>query len=431
MPCVWSEVASAHATSLEGPETRLNEDYDPRFLPLLKIPRRPWSRRVKARLAFVLLLVAGSVFSCITAFRPPPLAKLDSQTAPIARPLGPAVGCGLNQEKSPDGCRPLAAKAIREEAVRFASRTKGKGREQLQGTLSIPEGLSGPRPAVVLLHGSGPADRDETLVGEVAGQLPKPFKAFAALADLFARNGLVVLRYDKRTCGRCYGPEPAYQWQRFEVDDLLGDARGAVDFLSARPEVDPRRILIAGHSEGAHLAPFVAEGDERVAGLILLAGFCQRWDEELLGQYDRAVALQLSKLDFLDPIFTRLERRKLERCFEKIASGPYVPDEDCIGGHSPQSYVKGYLELSAQLEKTLSRASVPVLVAQGSVDRNSDPLNVERCAAALEGRRAAVYRVPRVGHALTDLLAREDPPRLAPGIAEAIELFLARIQREE
>ena len=111
----------------------------------------------------------------------------------------------------------------------------------LDGTLTIPEG-SGPFPGVVLITGSGPQDRDETMLGH------KPFRV---IADYLARRGVVVLRADDRGTGKSTG-----NFNGATTRDFADDAAGAVRFLRSREFVG--RIGLIGHSEGGLVAPMVA-----------------------------------------------------------------------------------------------------------------------------------------------------------------------------
>lgn len=127
----------------------------------------------------------------------------------------------------------------------------------LGATLTEPVGL-GPFPAVVLVHGSGPQDRDETIGGN---------KVFKDLAEGLASRGIVALRYDKRTF--VYG---AKLGDSISVDDeVVVDAVAAVAALRARPEIDPQRLFVIGHSLGALLAPEIGVRATTVAGVVLLA----------------------------------------------------------------------------------------------------------------------------------------------------------------
>jgi hypothetical protein len=127
----------------------------------------------------------------------------------------------------------------------------------LAGTLAIPEG-SGPHPAVVFLSGSGPQDRDETILEH---------KPFAVLADHLARHGIASLRSDDRGVGGSSGSVLLCT-----QEDFAADALAAVEFLKAIPEIDADRIGLLGHSEGGGVAPLAASRSESVRFLVLLAG---------------------------------------------------------------------------------------------------------------------------------------------------------------
>jgi dienelactone hydrolase len=134
----------------------------------------------------------------------------------------------------------------------------GQGAKALPGTLTVPNG-SGPFPAVVLVHGSGPQDRDETIGAN---------RPFLDLARGLASRGIAVLRYEKRTKAR---PQD-FADGRYTVDDeTTDDAVAAVIALAATPGLDPKRIFVLGHSQGGLMAPRIAARSQKVAGLILLA----------------------------------------------------------------------------------------------------------------------------------------------------------------
>jgi alpha/beta superfamily hydrolase len=111
---------------------------------------------------------------------------------------------------------------------------------------------------VVLVTGSGPQDRDEALLGH---------RPFAVLADHLTRRRIAVLRYDDRGVARSTG-----SFADATSADFAEDARAAVGYLRTRREVAPRKIGIAGHSEGGLIAPMVAVRDPDVSFLVLLAG---------------------------------------------------------------------------------------------------------------------------------------------------------------
>ena len=141
----------------------------------------------------------------------------------------------------------------------------GEAPWQLPGTLTLPENIQGPVPAVVLVHGSGPNDSDES-VGAV-----KPFRD---LAQALSQRGIAVLRYDKRTY--VYGKEiaAAEDFAAFTVEEeTIQDAIAAGNLLRQDSRIDPQRIYLLGHSLGGLLAPRIAaESDGLFAGIILANG---------------------------------------------------------------------------------------------------------------------------------------------------------------
>jgi alpha/beta superfamily hydrolase len=130
------------------------------------------------------------------------------------------------------------------------------GGVELAGTLTLP--ASGkPFPAAVLLSGSGPQDRDEALMGH---------RPFFVLADHLTRLGIAVLRFDDRGVARSTGDFAAATTEDFATDALAG-----LEFLKRRPEIDPARVGLIGHSEGGLIAPMVAARSKDVAFLVLIA----------------------------------------------------------------------------------------------------------------------------------------------------------------
>jgi fermentation-respiration switch protein FrsA (DUF1100 family) len=129
---------------------------------------------------------------------------------------------------------------------------------KLAGTLTMPK-EGGPFPAVVLVTGSGPQDRDETLLGH---------KPFLVLADHLTRKGIAVLRFDDRGVGKSKG-----DFNKATSADFATDAFAAMEYLANRKEIDSKRIGLAGHSEGGLIAPMVAaEHPDKTDFIVMLAG---------------------------------------------------------------------------------------------------------------------------------------------------------------
>lgn len=161
---------------------------------------------------------------------------------------------------------PVRPLPYREEEVSYENKVQG---DTLAGTLTIPPG-KGPFTAVLLITGSGPQDRDESLMGH---------KPFLVLSDWLTRKGIEVLRVDDRGVGKSTGV-----FGTATTADFATDAEAGVAFLKSRPEVNPKKIALIGHSEGGIIAPMVAARNPEVAFIVMLAGSGVPGDQILLEQ---------------------------------------------------------------------------------------------------------------------------------------------------
>lgn len=127
----------------------------------------------------------------------------------------------------------------------------------LDGTLTLPAG-AGPFPAVILISGSGPQNRDEEIFGH---------KPFLVIADHLSRHGIAVLRYDDRGVGKSTG-----QFASATSEDFAGDAWAAWQALGARTDIDRKRIGLLGHSEGGLIAPMLAAAHPEIAFIVMVGG---------------------------------------------------------------------------------------------------------------------------------------------------------------
>jgi dienelactone hydrolase len=149
---------------------------------------------------------------------------------------------------------------------------------QLAGTLTLPKERRGRVPAVVTITGSGQQDRDEFI--PIAGG----YRLFRQVADTLGRRGIAVLRMDDRGFGAS-GGNPMQATSR----DFAGDIAAAVAYLRARPEIDPDRIALVGHSEGGIIAPMLAGEDPRLRAVVLIAGTSRKGRSVLDYQIRRRV----------------------------------------------------------------------------------------------------------------------------------------------
>ncbi len=142
---------------------------------------------------------------------------------------------------------------------------------KLSGTLTLPHG-KGPFPTIVLVSGSGPQDRDETIFGH---------KPFWVLADYFTQKGYAVLRYDDRGTGKSTG-----DFDKATTVDFAQDALAAVHYLQTRKDIQKKKIGIIGHSEGGAIATMLAANEKGIGFVVMLAGPGLSGDQILLQQQE-------------------------------------------------------------------------------------------------------------------------------------------------
>jgi dienelactone hydrolase len=250
--------------------------------------------------------------------------------------------------------------------------TVGEGEWKLSGTLSVPVG-AGPFPAVVLVHGSGPNDRDETVGGA---------KVFKDLAEGLASRGIVVLRYEKRTMQ--YRARIA-SIPKFTVqEETVEDAVLALALVRSLAEVNGQRVFAIGHSLGAYLAPRIAEQDGKLAGIVLLAGNVRPMEDLLVEQ-----------MNYMGIKGDQLDRAKdLQVKVKKLETGD--EDSPALGG-LPVSYwvdLKDYNPAAAA-----KKLAIPMLILQGERDYQVTMTDFALWKAAVGGAKGVVMKsYPALNH---------------------------------
>jgi pimeloyl-ACP methyl ester carboxylesterase len=275
---------------------------------------------------------------------------------------------------------------------------------KLAGSLTVPEG-AGPFPAVVLITGSGPQDRDEFLLGH---------RPFLVLADHLTRRGIAVLRYDDRGVGKSTG-----NFATSTTHEFKRDAAAALAYLRTRAEIDPRRIGLCGHSEGGLIAPMVASETPDVAFIVLMAGSGVTGEEILyrqgalvagsMGADEAALAriLEGQKKLFAemkqDPQGTHLAEtlKELVDGIEseqerKVAEQTLKGQTEAI--NSP--WFRTFLVLDPRI--ALKQVACPILAINGEKDVQVDPAqNLPEIAAALQAggnRDVTIRELPGLNH---------------------------------
>jgi dienelactone hydrolase len=290
--------------------------------------------------------------------------------------------------------------------------TVGSDKWKLGGTLTIPS-AKGRVPGIVLVHGPGPNDRDESIFAT---------RIFADLAEGLASRGYAVLRYDKRT--KVYGDDMSEASYTI-TEETVEDAVRAVALLRKQPEVDPNRIYVLGHSLGGYASPRIAARDRKLAGLILLAGLARPVEDASFEQNDYLVHLkgEPSRNDE-----ARLEQLKAE--VEKVKRlGPKGDDSPVLLGLPKEWFMdlKGY-DPGAQAKSL----GIPMLVLQGERDFQVTMKDFALWKSALTGRNDVAFHSYA---ALNDLFIAgtgkgspaeyHNPGNVAPQVVDDIASWLA------
>ena len=255
----------------------------------------------------------------------------------------------------------------------------------LAGTVSKPARSTAERlPAVVLVGGSGPTDRDGLVVGiAILGQIA------GALADA----GYMVIRYDKRGIGQSGG-----RAESASLADYAEDVRAAIKLLADRKDVDPKRIAVVGHSEGGLVALIAAAKEKKIAAVGLVATPGMTGADVVLAQQKRL--LDRTKMTPEEKQAKVDEQKKIH---EAVISGKgldYLPPNVRRSVDNPE--FQGIL--MSDPAKLVPQVRQPLLIVQGALDTQVEPQNADLLDALARKRKNAtpveVVKVPGINHLL-------------------------------
>jgi dienelactone hydrolase len=290
---------------------------------------------------------------------------------------------------APSSSSPSSSPASYVNRAAFAETavTVGSAPWALPGTLSLPNG-PGLFPAVVLVQGSGPSDRDETF---------GPNKPFRDLAWGLASAGVAVLRYDKRTL--VYGAEMAADASITVREETMDDAIAAVALLRRTSGVDPARVFLVGHSLGAYLAPRIAAlVPGQLAGIAMLEAPSTPLVQLVLVQAEYLAGLQVSPSPSSGTQLAAL--RAQVALAESPVLSPSTPASE-LPLNTPASYwldLRTYDPLSAA-----AALPIPMFLSQGGRDYQVPPSELPPWQTALAGHANATFRTyPAMDHLLLD-----------------------------
>jgi uncharacterized protein len=260
---------------------------------------------------------------------------------------------------------PVKPYPYREEEVSY---TNSQQNVTLAATLTIPQGR-GPFPAVVLITGSGPQDRDESILGH---------KPFLVLSDYLTRHGIAVLRADDRGTAKSTGV-----FATATTADFATDVEAGIAYLKTRPEINSRKIGLIGHSEGGVIAPMVAARNKDVAFIVMMAGTGVRGDDVLVAQGEaleitsgkspeEAAKNAAKEKEMLTLVEIEKDEALLEKELKEKLAGE-VP-EPLIGSQIKQVTSPWFrFFLTYDPATALRKVTCPVLAINGSLDKQVLP----------------------------------------------------------
>jgi hypothetical protein len=276
----------------------------------------------------------------------------------------------------------------------------GDGALALPGTLTLPKkskSAQGPFRAIVLVHGSGPNDRDESIAGS---------KVFKDLAWGLASRGFAVLRYEKVTKAH---PK---EWLAKVGDgvtldnETTNDAVAAAAWLRKRPEIDGKRVYVLGHSQGGLAAPRIAKADPALAGIVIFAGPTRAFEDLALSQFEYIATIPGANGEGAKEALPKVrESVKLVKSKELSAKTP----KDSLPLGIPAAFwldLRGYHPeaLAAQLKR-------PILVLQGESDYQVTMEDFEGWKKTLGGKPfATLQSFPGLLHTFADCGCKKGKP---------------------
>jgi dienelactone hydrolase len=282
---------------------------------------------------------------------------------------------------------------VKRESFRERDLTVNTGEWPLPATLTEPNG-NGPWPVVVLVHGSGPQDRDE-MIG--------PNKPFRDLAWGLASNGISVLRYEKRT--KAHATRMKADVEKITVkEEVIDDALAAVALLRKTERIDPKRIFVLGHSLGGMCLPRIGAQDPLIAGLVSLAGSTRALEDVVVDQFNYILSLN----ELTDEQKKRIEELR-DKCAEmqkQLHNGGALPAK------LPLGFTAAYLANLSQYRPAESAKTVkqPMLILQGERDYQVTVQDFDGWKKSLAGRKDVTFKTyPKLNHLFMEGVGKAKP----------------------
>lgn len=252
----------------------------------------------------------------------------------------------------------------------------GEGENALPATLAMPNG-EGPFAAVVLVHGSGPQDRNSTIGRN---------RPLLDIARGLAGHGVAVLRYEKRTRAH---PQQFADGGSIDLE-TTDDAVTASALLRGLPDIDAKRVFVLGHSQGGMMAPRIGARDPRIAGLILLAAPSRPLLDILIEQNRRIAILN-------DGTVSDAENTAIQRLADSVSA--VRKGREMTAAQSPMGLSPAYWRSVEAVDAVAEAKAIaqPMLILQGARD-------IQVVDADWQGWKAAFHDTPRVTFKLYETL---------------------------
>lgn len=271
---------------------------------------------------------------------------------------------------------------VKRDSFQESAATVGEGEWALPATLTVPNG-DGPFPGVVLVHGSGPQDRDETI---------GPSRPFRDLAWGLASQGVAVLRYEKRT--KAHGAKLAKAKDVTVKEEVIDDALAAAALLRKAKGIDAKRVFVLGHSLGAMAAPRLGEGDPELAGLILLAAPSRPIGDTIAEQVDYILSLDPSPSEEEKAAVAKIKAQAAKLKDPKLSVD--TPAAELPFGQ-PAVYWLSVLDLRPV--ETAAKGKQPLLILQGGRDYQVTMDDFDGWKKALSDRKGVTLKsYPKLNH---------------------------------
>ena len=246
----------------------------------------------------------------------------------------------------------------------------GAGGVRVGATLDIPANLGNKTaPGVLIIPGGGAQDRNGGI--QIGSQLPDPL--YQDLAESFAKAGIISLRFDRRgSPALVLGPSIPLAW-----DDLIGDAKAGLTFLSQRREVTGQPLAVVGYDQGGSIGMKVAQSEPKVKGLVLIGTPSRPWWELIAYDFQRAIP---------DPDKAKAVSDQMRAGAQQVITTGTAPAQADLPGElktvfsADMPYLRGLFSFNPVAEA--AQVKVPTLIVRGAQDASVLPLDVDALKAA-------------------------------------------------